>query len=144
MNVKSLSLLRHQMSEERAKSASLLRPYPFINTQSIWKYTAIEYAAYLKSIIAHDAKVKRDKKLAAKLKRDAYKPKPKAWSWRVTPKGSGVISIRGRKPPFLYRSEYNDLLASDPENLNLIQATLARRAILIKENPAEDVTSAKT
>lgn len=116
-----------------------MNAFPFINTKHISEYTPGEYAQYLKSIISHNAKVIRDNKDKAKLRQDQFKPPKviKYCSFRVTPKGKGVLTIRKRKPPYLYVRELDDLLRENLEHEDLVLEAIEKREIEVRKDPDE-------
>jgi len=108
--------------------------HSLINTKHISTYTADEYTEHLRSIRRYTAKVVRDGKVAAKARIAEHKPAPKSWSFRITPKGKGSITLRGRKPPYITPQEHQDMLVLYPDAHELINAAIAARSITIKES----------
>ena len=111
-----------------------------INAKPISQYTPDEFAYHLRSIINHDAKRRRDKKIRAKERVAAYasaKPKARPWSFRLSPKGSAVITIRGRKPPYIYQHELDEMLSENSDYSALIHASIVKRKIVIKPGGPE-------
>jgi hypothetical protein len=104
----------------------------YINAQSIHTYDSTSYAEHLKSIKAHWSRLKAKRK-AAKLSREAEsKPPVKAYSFRFNKKGTPVLTIRKRKPAYLYRCEWLELETAYPEHREVLQTVLAKRSITIK------------
>lgn len=110
-----------------------MKSYPFINAKPIAEYSAETYAQHLKSIVSHTAKVSRERKLAAKAKREAYaKPKARPWNFRFSPKGNPMITLRGRPDSYLYRIELEEMLAENPSYADAILLIVAQRPIEIR------------
>lgn len=115
---------------------------PLINAPRFITQDAESFQAHLRSIINHTARLRTKRKAKAK-ERAKYndqfkeKPAPKYWSWRINNKGTGIITIRKRKPKYLLESEYQALLSENPSDLKLIQETLAKKKIPIKPDPKE-------
>jgi hypothetical protein len=112
-----------------------------IGTKPLRDYGPDEFAYYLRSIINDHAKRSRDKKAKMKARQAAYaqaKPKARPWSFRLSPKGNAVISIRGRKPAYLYEAELSELVGENPEQASLIHASIAKRKIEIKSGGASE------
>jgi hypothetical protein len=106
-----------------------------VNALPIESYSPDDYARHLKSIITEHGRRSRDKKAKAKARQAAYaqaKPKARPWSFRVNDKGTAVISIRGRKPSFLYEAELSLMVEENPEQASLIHASIVKRKIEIK------------
>lgn len=104
----------------------------YINTISIHKMTSVTYSAHIHSIKNHWQRLVNKRKAIKKAREAEYKPVSKPYSFRYTPKGTPVLTIRGRKPPYLYASEWKDLETTYPESRADLQKVLAKRSITVR------------
>lgn len=99
------------------------------SSQVYWNYIEDKRKAYLAEYFA---------------RRDAKKPPPKpCWNWRVNKLGTFSITIRKRKPAFLYKSEYDqmlkEMLASEHGlTKGLLDKTIEKRNIVIRADRGND------
>ena len=100
---------------------------------SIHDMSSIEYASHLRGIRSHWQRLQTKRKAEAKARQAEYKVPAKAYSIRRNDKGTLVLTIRKRKPAYLYVSEWNELVAEWPRDE--LQALLAKRNITIKKDP---------
>ena len=86
-----------------------------INAPKFITHTAESLHRHLLDIVNHTArlKAKRLKESKERAKWSAQfstKPKPKDWFFRTTSKGNPSITIRNRKPKYLYQDELDEII----------------------------------
>lgn len=104
----------------------------FINALPIGQYSPEGFAQHLRSIQSHDRRIKAERKARAKARVLANKPPAKAWSLSINAKDNPVLTIRKRKPAYLYISELNDIMGGHSEYEDKIKAVLERRGIELR------------
>lgn len=112
----------------------------FINAPKFLSHTAESFSSHLRSIMNHTQRLKakrlRESKERAKFTAQfSNKPKPKAYSFTINKKGTPVLTIRKRKPQFLYASEWRELIKEHPSQENALKKILAKRKITLKPDP---------
>jgi len=108
----------------------------YISAHSIHTHVAESYAWHLGQIQAHDRSVRALRKVKLKERQATYKvvkAPPKACTWKVNAKGVGVLTVRGRKPPYITQSEWETLCLDHTDSIEAIQGTLKRRKIPIRD-----------
>lgn len=114
---------------------------PFILARPVQSHDALSWLSHLRSIQAETRAQWVAKKKAAKER--STKPPAKPWSFRRSPKGTPIITIRGRKPKYLSPAELQDMLTTYPADADDIRELIVTKAIPIKEPDSCGKTSSK-
>lgn len=109
----------------------------FINAPRFLDHTAESFAEHLKSITNHTARLSAKRKREAKERAQfsaqfTTKPKAKAWSFRLTPKGRVSITIRGRKPRYLLEAELSEIVKTHKDHAKEIYEYLGQKSIEVR------------
>lgn len=104
----------------------------YINARSIHDMASESFSRHVNEIRNHWRRLNAKRKAIAKERANANKPPSKAYSFRYNPKGTPILTIRGRKPPYLYASEWKDLVSEYPEAKADLQSVLAKRKITVR------------
>lgn len=90
---------------------------PLLAPKRLVDYTAEEYLQYVKSL--H--------------REPAAKATAKAWSFRVSEKGTPILTIRGRKPKFLTSSEAKEVQKETKWSDEVFAAFLLAKKVEVRE-----------
>lgn len=112
-----------------------MNSYPFIASMPFGEYTPENFAQHLRDIQSHTRRVAEANKKRKKERAAAYaQAKPKKYvSFRYSPKGTPIITIRNRDPKYVLRSEIEALLREWPDALNDILKKLTEKNIEIRD-----------
>lgn len=106
-----------------------------INSPRFITHTAESFDRHLKDIVNHTARLKRKRAAAAKERSEftkSFQPKPRAWSYRTSPKGNPVITIRNRDPKYLLKSEVEELIKENSVGEDVVLKYLAKKKIEVR------------